>query len=50
MRSEIWNPDKVIDRKALPSMGRILADHVAGGLDADEYDATMEERYHKSLY
>ncbi|WP_417452393.1 pyridoxamine 5'-phosphate oxidase family protein [Kiloniella sp.] len=50
MRSEIWNPDKIVDRKTLPSMGQILADHVAGGLDADEYDATMEGRYQKSLY
>ncbi|WP_085902535.1 pyridoxamine 5'-phosphate oxidase family protein [Kiloniella majae] len=50
MRSEIWNPEKQIDRKSLPSMGKILADHIAEGLDADAYDASMEERYRKSLY
>ncbi len=50
MRSDLWNPEKHIDRKVLPSMGRILADHIAEDLDAEAYDASMEERYHKELY
>ncbi|MFD2204751.1 pyridoxamine 5'-phosphate oxidase family protein [Kiloniella antarctica] len=50
MRSDLWNPEKHIERKTLPSMGRILADHIAEELDAEAYDASMEERYRKELY
>ncbi|WP_419903060.1 pyridoxamine 5'-phosphate oxidase family protein [Kiloniella sp.] len=50
MRSDLWNPEKHIDRKSLPYMGRILADHIAEDLDAEAYDASMEERYQRELY
>ena len=50
MRSDLWNVEKQIDRKILPSMGRILADHIAEDLDADAYDASMEQRYRQTLY
>ncbi len=50
MRSDLWNVEKQVDRKVLPSMGRILADHIAEDLDADAYDASMEERYQRELY
>ncbi len=37
IRSDLWNPDKRIERKSFPSLGRILADQIAG-VNADEGD------------
>ncbi|WP_020590566.1 pyridoxamine 5'-phosphate oxidase family protein [Kiloniella laminariae] len=50
MRSDLWNPEKHLDRKELASMGQILADHIGDNLDAEAYDATMDSRYQATLY
>ncbi|MCZ4281322.1 pyridoxamine 5'-phosphate oxidase family protein [Kiloniella laminariae] len=50
MRSDLWNPEKHLDRKELASMGQILADHMKDGLDSAAYDAEMDSRYRASLY
>ncbi|MFO0737762.1 MAG: MSMEG_1061 family FMN-dependent PPOX-type flavoprotein [Labilithrix sp.] len=43
LRSDLWNPAKHMDRKALPSNGQILNE--LHGIDADEYDRARAERY-----
>ena len=50
VRSELWNPDKHISRKALPSTGTILADITAGTVGGEEYDRAYPERLKQTLY
>jgi PPOX class probable FMN-dependent enzyme len=50
IRSELWNPEKHISRKALPSTGRILADVTAGMFDGEAYDAAYPERLKATIY
>jgi PPOX class probable FMN-dependent enzyme len=45
LRSELWNPEKHVDRAELPSGGAILASLRDDGFDADEYDAARAARY-----
>jgi hypothetical protein len=45
IRSEVWNPDKHIERNALPSSGEILRSLTNPDFDADEYDRERAERY-----
>lgn len=49
LRASLWDPEKRIDRKSFPSMGRMLADQI-GGYDAEELDRGIEERYRTGLY
>ncbi len=50
VRSELWNPEKHISRKALPSTGTIMADITAGKLGGEEYDRAYPERLKTTLY
>ncbi len=50
VRSELWNPDKHISRKSLPSTGTILADITAGTVGGEEYDRAYPERLKQTLY
>jgi len=50
VRSELWNPEKHISRKALPSTGTILADITAGTVGGEEYDRAYPERLKTTLY
>ena len=50
VRSALWNPDKHISRKALPSTGTILADISAGTEGGDDYDRAYPERLRTTLY
>ncbi len=50
VRSALWNPDKHISRKALPSTGTILADISAGTVGGDDYDRAYPERLRTTLY
>jgi PPOX class probable FMN-dependent enzyme len=45
MRSDVWNPEKHIERSALPSSGAILRSLTSPEFDADEYDHERAERY-----
>jgi uncharacterized protein len=45
IRSDLWNPDRHIDRSALPSSGEILRSLREDGFDADAYDEARAERY-----
>ena len=50
VRSELWNPDKQISRKSLPSTGTMLADISAGKVGGEQYDREYPERLKKTLY
>ena len=50
VRSELWNPAKLIDRKALPSTGTIMADITKGKLGGPEYDRAYPERLRETIY
>ena len=50
VRSELWNPEKQISRKALPSTGTILADITRGMFDGEQYDRAYPERLRTTLY
>jgi hypothetical protein len=50
IRSELWNPEKHLDRKSLPSTGTILADITKGMLDGVEYDRAYPERLRQTIY
>jgi PPOX class probable FMN-dependent enzyme len=45
IRSDLWNPERHIDRSALPSSGEILRSLNDPSFDADEYDRDRAERY-----
>jgi uncharacterized protein len=45
IRSDVWNPEKHIERSALPSSGAILRSLTSPDFDADEYDRERAERY-----
>lgn len=45
IRSDLWNPERRIDRSELPSSGEILRSVRDDDFDADEYDRARAERY-----
>jgi PPOX class probable FMN-dependent enzyme len=45
IRSDLWNPEKHVERSELPSGGEILRAVSNPELDADEYDRERAERY-----
>jgi uncharacterized protein len=45
LRSELWNPERFIERAALPSAGQINKAIQGEGFDADTYDAERAARY-----
>jgi uncharacterized protein len=49
-RSKLWDPTTQIDRKALPSLGRMIADLSESRIDAEAYDAGLYDRLKSSLY
>jgi PPOX class probable FMN-dependent enzyme len=49
IRSDIWNPEKHQDRASFPSLGRIVADQIAG-IDAEAAEASIAEAYRSRLY
>lgn len=50
VRSDLWNPDKRLERKALPSTGTILAEVSKDQIDAEEYDKAAPKRQAKMMY
>jgi PPOX class probable FMN-dependent enzyme len=50
VRSDLWNPDKHVSAKALPSPGQILASMSGNRVGGDEYDRVWPERAQKSLW
>ena len=49
IRSELWNPQRQVAKGQFPSLGRILADQIAG-TDAATLEQGIEERYKTQLY
>ena len=47
LRSELWNPEKHVDRSELPKSGEILKAIADPQLDVDEYEDARAERYKK---
>jgi PPOX class probable FMN-dependent enzyme len=45
IRSNLWNPDRHIERSELPSSGKILRSVTDPAFDADEYDRERAGRY-----
>jgi uncharacterized protein len=45
IRSDLWNPERHVDRSELPSNGAILRAVSDPGLDVDEYERARAERY-----
>ncbi len=50
VRSDLWNPDKHLSAKDLPSPGQILASMSDNRVGGDEYDRAWPERAQKSLW
>jgi PPOX class probable FMN-dependent enzyme len=50
VRSELWNPEKQISRRALPSTGTMMKDITAGQLGGEQYDREYPERLRQTLY
>jgi len=50
LRADLWNPDKRVDRRALPSMGTILAEFSERPLDSRAIDEAWPERARRKLY
>jgi PPOX class probable FMN-dependent enzyme len=49
IRSDLWNADKHVPRTSFPTLGRVIADQVAG-VDADAADVNLAESYKTRLY
>jgi PPOX class probable FMN-dependent enzyme len=45
IRSDLWNPERHIDRAELPSSGKILRSLTSPEFDAEEYDRERAARY-----
>ncbi len=45
IRSDLWNPDRHLERSALPSSGAILRSLSNPEFDAERYDSERAERY-----
>jgi uncharacterized protein len=50
VRSKIWDPTTWIDRKSLPTSGKILAEITKGRTDADRHDREYPERMKLTIY
>jgi uncharacterized protein len=47
LRSELWNPERHIDRSELPTSGEILRSVADPELDVEEYEEARAERYRR---
>jgi PPOX class probable FMN-dependent enzyme len=50
LRSKLWDTDGRLDRKALPSLGAILAELSDGEIDGQQYDAELPNRIKSTMY
>jgi PPOX class probable FMN-dependent enzyme len=49
IRADLWNAGKHVPRGSFPTLGRVIADQVAG-IDAEAADANLAESYRNRLY
>ena len=50
VRSQLWEPSTWIDRKTLPTSGKILAEITGGRHDAERHDREYPERLKTTIY
>lgn len=50
VRADLWNPEKLVSRAALPSTGTILAALSGSRLGGEDYDLGQPERVKTTLY
>jgi PPOX class probable FMN-dependent enzyme len=50
VRSDLWNPDKRIDPRTLPTPGQILAEMSDNTVGGDEYDRAWPERARQTMW
>jgi PPOX class probable FMN-dependent enzyme len=50
IRAELWNPDKHVDPKSLPTPGQILAQLTENKVGGETYDREWPERARKSMW
>ncbi len=50
VRSELWNPERHVERSTLPSTGTILAAITEGELGGAQYDQAYPERLRSTMY
>lgn len=50
VRSELWNPERHVDPKSLPTPGQILAVTSSKSIDGESYDREWPERAKKSMW
>ncbi len=50
VRSDLWNPDKRVDPKSLPTPGQILSDMSENRVGGEDYDRAWPERARQSLW
>ena len=50
VRSELWNPDRHVERASLPSPGQMLAATSAARIDGEAYDRELPDRLKVTLY
>src|ERR1700744_3786474 len=50
VRSDLWNPDKRVDPRSLPTPGQILASMSDNAVGGDSYDREWPERAQKTMW
>jgi uncharacterized protein len=50
VRSDLWNPDKRVDPKTLPTPGQILAEMSADRVGGEDYDRAWPERARQTMW
>jgi uncharacterized protein len=50
VRSDLWNPDKRVDPRTLPTPGQILAGMSANRVGGEDYDKAWPERARQTLW
>jgi uncharacterized protein len=50
VRSDLWNPETLVDPKQLPSAGQILAALSRNRVGGEDYDKAWPERARQTLW
>jgi len=50
VRSDLWNPDKRVDPRTLPTPGRILAEMSENRIGGEQYDREWPERARQTMW
>jgi len=50
VRSDLWNPDRHVDPKSLPTPGQILAEMSSGRVGGEAYDRAWPERARQTMW